>query len=291
MAIFKDYYKILGLNSNKATLKEIKIAYREQAKKYHPDMNQGIDEVQAEARFKDINEAYKTLTNEKLRRKYDFNWNRYIGRKTNNKEQKERKSIKEILVEIFFGGFSKTKTNSKKQPKYGENINTNIDISIKDGFFGTSKKLSFRNVNGKETSFNLTIPAGIQNGDKLRIIGQGKPGANGGKSGDLLVFINIKNDKNLKIEGHSLYYEIPITTWEAALGAKKEIQVLGEKIGIIIPKGTSSGEKITIKGKGYRDSRGNRGSLIVTTKIVVSKELSKKEKELYTKLKNLEASG
>ena len=85
MAIFKDYYKILGLNSNKATLKEIKIAYREQAKKYHPDMNQGIDEVQAEARFKDINEAYKTLTNEKLRRKYDFNWNRYIGRKTNNK--------------------------------------------------------------------------------------------------------------------------------------------------------------------------------------------------------------
>ena len=291
MATFKDYYKILGLSSNKATLKEIKIAYREQAKKYHPDMNQGIDEVYAEARFKDINEAYKTLTNEKLRRKYDFNWNRYIGRKTNTKEQREKKSIKEILVEIFFGGINKTKANPKKQPQYGENINTNIDISIKDGFFGTVKKLSFRNVNGKETLFNLRVPAGIQNGDKLRIVGQGKPGKNGGKSGDLLVYINIKNDKNLKIQGHNLYYELPITTWEAALGTKKEIQVLGEKIGIIIPKCTSSGEKITIKDKGYRDSRGNRGNLIVNTKIVVSKELTKKEKEIYNKLKSLEVKA
>ena len=119
--IFKDYYKILGLESNKVTLEEIKLAYREKAKKYHPDINVG--NAGTEEIFKDINEAYKTLSNDKLRRKYDFNWNRYIGkRKTaeSTSQNKRKKTFKEILFDIFFGGvFTPAKKKEKLVPEYG----------------------------------------------------------------------------------------------------------------------------------------------------------------------------
>ena len=100
--VFKDYYKILGLESNKVTSDEIKIAYREMAKKYHPDMNVGSS--QAEEIFKDVNEAYKTLSNSKLRRKYDFTWNRYFGKASRSSEKRKKKSLKEILLDILFLG-------------------------------------------------------------------------------------------------------------------------------------------------------------------------------------------
>ena len=168
--VFKDYYKILGLKSNKVTIDEIRDAYRKQAKKYHPDKNGG-DETKEEI-FKDINEAYNTLSNPKLRRRYDFNWSRYVGRKKANKQ--EKKSFKEMLLEILFGGITKNKTKKELNPIYGEDINTAVDISIDQAFFGANKKLQFKSVQGKDVSYSLKIPAGIQNHDKIRIPGQGK---------------------------------------------------------------------------------------------------------------------
>lgn len=286
--IFKDYYKILGLESNKVTLDEIKLAYREKAKKYHPDINVG--NAGTEEIFKDINEAYKTLSNEKLRRKYDFNWNRYVGRRktAESTSQNKKKTFKEILFDIFFGGaFAPARKKEKLVPEYGENIVTEIEVSIKDAFFGINKKLKFRDVNGRETSFNIKIPTGVQNGDKLRIVGQGKPGKNGGKNGDLLVVVHIKDDKILKIVGNDLYYQLPLETWEAALGNQKVINILNEEIKVIIPKSTNSGDTLLIKEKGYRDVKGGRGNLFVSTKIVIPKKLSKEQIELYEKLKNI----
>jgi curved DNA-binding protein len=287
--IFKDYYKILGLESNKVTLEEIKLAYREKAKKYHPDINVG--NAGTEEIFKDINEAYKTLSNDKLRRKYDFNWNRYIGRRKtaeSTSQNKRKKTFKEILFDIFFGGvFTPAKKKEKLVPEYGENIVTEIEVSIKDAFFGISKKLKFRDVNGRETSFNIKIPAGVQNGDKLRIVGQGKPGKNGGRNGDLLVVVHIKDDKLLKLVGNDLYYQMSLETWEAALGTQRIINILNEDIKVIVPKSTNSGDTLLIKEKGYRDAKGGRGNLYVVTKIVIQKRLSKEQVEIYQKLKEL----
>lgn len=288
--IFKDYYKILGLESNKVTLDEIKLAYREKAKKYHPDINVG--NAGTEEIFKDINEAYKTLSNEKLRRKYDFNWNRYIGRRKtaeNTSQNRRKRTFKEVLFDIFFGGaFTTAKKKEKLVPEYGENITTEIEVSIKDAFFGVSKKLKFKDVNGRETSFNIKIPVAVQNGDKLRIVGQGKPGKNGGRNGDLLVYVHIKDDKILKLVGNDLYYQLPLETWEAALGTQKNINILNEEIKVIVPKSTNSGDTLLIKEKGYRNQRGGRGNLFVSTKIVIPKKLSKEQIELYQGLKGLE---
>ena len=282
--IFKDYYKILGLESNKVSLDEIKIAYREKAKKFHPDINVGNSE--AEVIFKDINEAYRTLSDSNQRRKYDFKWNKYIGSRK-KKENKQKKTFKEMFLDILFGGISRQKSENKAIPQYGEDIDTQINVSIKEAFFGVNKKIKLRTVDGKETSFSVKVPAGVKSNDKLKIVGQGKKGKNGGKNGDLLVRVNITDDKKFKLIGTDIYTELSIAVWEAALGAKKKIELFGEEINIVIPKCCNSGEKLTIKEKGYKDGKGKRGNLNIITKIVFPKELSKEQEKLYINLKEL----
>lgn len=284
--VFKDYYKILGLESNKVTSDEIKIAYREMAKKYHPDMNVGSSS--AEEIFKDVNEAYKTLSNPKLRRKYDFNWTRYFGRNAKNDSEKKKRSLKEILVNILFGNISKQSKKKIVKPEYGENINTQINISLQDAFYGCYKKLKLLDVNGREKEFSFKIPAGIQNHDKIRIPSQGKRGKNGGKNGDLLVEINILSDKYIKLYGTDLIMEIPIKPYEAALGTVKIINVFDEQIRIIIPKNSSSGDRIIINNKGYKNGMGQRGNLQIISKIIMPKNPTKQETDLYEKLKELD---
>ena len=286
---FKDYYSILGLESNKATANEIKIAYREQAKKYHPDINGGNTDL--EEKFKDINEAYKILSDSKDRKKYDRSWYIYTERKkrVQSKKVEEKKTFKEKLLTILFGITSNkvTKKQERKITIDGENIETEVNVNIVEAFNGINKKLKLLAVDGKTRTFNLNIPAGIQNGDRIRFVGQGKPGKNGGKNGDLLVKIDIKNTKDFKLKGADIYKEINILPWEAALGNKITVNSLDGEIALVIPKGTQSGEKFNVKGKGYKIGRGQRGNLYIITKIIVPKELTEEEKELYLKLKNL----
>lgn len=283
--VFKDYYKILGFNTNKVTTDEIKNAYREQAKKFHPDIN-GAD-IKAEEIFKDVNEAYKTLSNSKLRRRYDFNWYRYVGRKKNKEQKEEKKSFKDIILNMFFGNIPKKKRKEALIPKYGEDIVTQINVSLEEAFFGANKKLTLRNIKGKEVSFGIKIPAGVQENDKIRIVGKGKSGQNGGKNGDLLVFIHIKENKKIKLIGQDLIYEMPLNTWEAALGTTKNITVFREKLKVIIPSLISSGDRLVINEKGYKKMDGTRGKLIIIAKLILPKKMSDEEKELYRKIKEL----
>ena len=287
---FKDYYNVLGLNSNKVTLDEIKFAYREQAKKYHPDMHAG-DSV-LEEKFKEINEAYRILSDPKSRKRYDRNWFIYTERKKRlqNKDREVKKSFKEKIIDILFGmTTSKAQTAKKsKEPINGENIETEVEVSVLEAFNGTSKKLKLLAVDGKTKTFNLNIPAGIQNGDKIRFVGQGKPGKNNGDRGDLLVKVKITDTKDFKLVGADIYKEISITPWQAALGTKLNIEAIDGEITLVIPKGTESGERFTIKGKGYKFGRGNRGNFYIITKIVVPKNLTEKQLKVYKELKEID---
>ena len=288
--IFKDYYKILGLKNNNVTAEEIKQAYREQAKKYHPDINTTSDF--AEERFKDINEAYKTLSNSSTRRKYDRMWNSRIGKKQKNKQQnkKEKKSIFVEMFQMFFGEIKqkeKKKDEKQKSPKKGENIETEITVSIFEAFYGMEKKIALRTIDGKMREFNVKIPAGIRNEEKIRLMGQGKPGENGGKSGDLLIKIHIENDKKFKLNGIDIYTDLYITPWEAALGTKLNINSIDEEILLYIPQGTESGENICLKGKGYLNGRGGRGDLFVNVQIMIPKSITEKEKTIFEQLREI----
>ena len=291
--IFRDYYKILGLESPKATIDDIKTAYREQAKKYHPDVNVG--NKNAEERFKDINEAYKTLTNQSTKRKYDRMWNAHIGRRKNKaKQNKEQKTTRQELLSVLFGLNTKKEEkdseNSKrkqKTPQQGENVETEIQISVIEGFFGLTKSISLRTVEGKMKTFKVTIPAGIRNGEKIKLMGQGRPGKNGGKNGDLLIKINMSEDKEYKLVGSDIYTTVNICPWEAVLGTKINVNAIDETIGVFIPQGIQTDEEIQIPDKGYRDSKGGRGKFIIRVRIMISKNISEKEKELYKEIKKI----
>lgn len=290
--IFKDYYKILGLPNNNVTTDQIKQAYREQAKKYHPDINTTSNF--SEERFKDINEAYKTLSNSSTRRKYDRMWNSRIGKKQKNSGQakREKKSAFAEFFQMFFGEIKNNKTKSEetrdnKLPIKGENIETEITVSIFDAFYGVEKKLALRAVNGKMREFNIKIPAGIRNEEKIRLMGQGKPGENGGKAGDLLVRIHIENDKKFTLDGVDLVTNLYVAPWEAALGTKLNISSIDEEILLYIPKGTQCGESLKLKGKGYLDGKGGRGDLIINIQIMNPTDITEEEMKLFEQLKKI----
>lgn len=292
--IFKDYYKILGLKSSRVSLDDIKIAYRENAKKYHPDVNVG--DSLSEEKFKDINEAYRVLSNASAKRKYDRMWNNHVGKSNIKYEESKRGSgsIFSDFFNMFFGETDEDKiesTNSKrknkKQPIKGEDVETAIDISIEDGFYGAKKQISLRTVEGKMKKFEVKIPAGIRENEKIRLLGQGKLGSNGGKNGDLFINIHIKDNEKFKIKGYDLYTDLLLTPWEAALGTRANLKGIDDEASVYIPQGIQSGEKITIPNRGYKDAKGGRGNLVAQVKVMVPKKLTDDEKEIYTKLKEV----
>lgn len=288
--IFKDYYKILGLENNKASVDEIKYAYREQAKKYHPDINANRDF--SEERFKDINEAYRVLSNAPSRRKYDRTWNSHIGSKRKNEENKrEEGSVLGNFFHMFFGGKQEEhetqKNRNKKNPIKGENIETEVEVSILEAFYGKDKKISLRTLDGKMKTFEVKIPAGIRNGEKIRLLGQGKKGENGGNNGDLFIKINITDDKKFVLRGTELYTDLYLTPWEAALGTKTTVETITDTVSLYVPQGIQSGERVRIPGKGYKDGKGGRGDLVAEVKIMVPRKLTGEEQKEFEKLSSI----
>jgi len=283
--IFKDYYKILEINSPQVTTEQIKAAYREQAKKYHPDVN--IGNTFSEERFKDINEAYNVLSNKETKRKYDRMWNSKVG-KRQKKKNREKLTIKQQIWQMFFGTIGKVEKKKKenKESVRGEDIETQISVSIEEAFFGAEKKLTFRTVDGKTRTFQIKIPAGIRNQEKIRLIGQGKNGKNGGRNGDLFIKIDIQDSKEYKLKGYDLVKVVPLSPWEAALGTKLKIKTIEDEITVIIPEGTQTDQKIKISNKGYK-RQGERGDLLLQIKIRIPETLSKEEKDLFKQLEKV----
>lgn len=289
--IFKDYYKILELETSRVSLEEIKTAYRTAVKKHHPDTNLG-DNL-AEDRIKDINEAYKVLSNMSSKRKYDRMWNSNVGKKKNAFEESKRdsNSIFSDFFNMFFGNVNIEDENKKikrdKPAIKGENLETEIKATIEEAFYGLTKKISLRTIEGNMKTFTVSVPAGIRDGEKIRLIGQGKQGQNGGKNGDLFIKINIENDSKFSLKGFDLYTNLLLTPWEAALGTRAKVDSIDDEAQVYIPQGIQSGEIIRIPGKGYKDGQGSRGDLVAEVKIMVPKKLTEEEREIFEKLNNI----
>ena len=284
--VFKNYYKILDLETSHVSIDEIKQAYRQAAKKYHPDLNMG-DNL-AEERIKDINEAYKILSVPASKRKYDRVWN---SKFLKGKKAFTGKAEKGVIFQMFLGNLEdinkKEESIKKKNPVKGENIETEINVNLYDAFYGLDKQISLKTVEGQAKTFTVKIPKGIRNGEKIRLIGQGKPGENGGKNGDLLIKINIINNHKFKLEGVDIYTDLFLTPWEAALGTRASVETIDDETRVYIPQGIQSGEKIRIPNKGYQSGKDTRGDLVAEVKIAVPKQLTQEEKEIYIKLSEI----
>ena len=280
--VVKNYYKILDLETSHVSIDEIKSAYRQAAKKYHPDLNVG--DSLAEEKIKDINEAYRTLSTPASKRKYDRMWNSKFGK---GKKAFTSKSQKGAIIDMFLGNIDNTEkveTSKKANPVKGENIETQISVNIYDAFYGLEKQIALKTVDGDTKTYTVKVPQGIRDGEKIRLIGQGKPGKNGGKSGDLLIQINIEGDNKFKLDGTNINTDLLLTPWEAALGVRTSVKSIDDETKVYIPEGTQSGEKIRIPNKGYYINKTDRGDLVAEIKVVVPKHISVEEKEMYQKL-------
>ena len=285
--IFKDYYKILSLETNRVSSEQIKNAYRVAAKKYHPDIN--VEDRLSEEKIKDINEAYRILSNPTSKRKYDRTWVKNVGKK--KKQETINRSTGSIFGDfsnMFFGNIENIKANTvnkkEKNPIKGESIETSINVEIEEAFYGLDRKISLRTVDGKIKVFTVGIPAGIRNGEKIRLIGQGKEGKDGGKNGDLFIKVNIEDNEKFKLQGTDLHTNLYLTPWEAALGTRTQLYSIDEQTQVYIPEGIQTGEVLRIPGKGYKDGKGSRGDLVAEVKVMVPKELSEDERNLFEKL-------
>ena len=295
---FIDYYKILGLEKN-ASADDIKKAYRKLARKYHPDMNP--NDKEAERKFKEINEANEVLSNSENRIKYDKygeNWKhseeyerarqqqRYSGNFGSGFSETdfgEGQDFSDFFQSMFGGsGFGRNPRSASGKFK-GQDISAELNLGLKDA---AKTNQQIFEINGKKV--RITIPAGIYDGQQIKLKGHGSPGTNGGPNGDLYITFNISEDQNFKRDGDNLKTSVDLDIYTAVLGGDVNIQTLDGSVKLKVKPETQNGTTVRLKGKGFPvyKQEGNFGDLFITYNIKIPTHLSEKQKELFQQLKN-----
>jgi len=258
---YKDYYKILGVDK-KATKAEIKKAYKRLARKYHPDVSKVAN---AEEKFKEVNEAYEVLKSEENRASYDqlgANWKQGQQGFSGQAGFGGGADFSDFFESVFggaagsrHGGFAGQQQFQRK----GQNIKQTIKVPLKDLFTGVNRTFMIQQVqqgahgqnNMVEKRLNVKIPKGIEPGKSIRLKGKGEPGLNGGPQGDLLLKIELDDDLKFELKGKDVYTDLLLAPWEAALGAKVNIQTPAGSVEMNVPKNMQTGKKMRLKGKGF----------------------------------------
>ena len=292
-----DFYKALGVSKD-ASADEIKRAYRKLAKQYHPDRNP--DDKSAEERFKEIGEAYQVLSNEKDRKQYDairalagggprfaagsggtggagfediFSMFGGAGnggnvRYSTNTSGGAGGGFDDILSQMFGGGGG---FSSARRPQRGQDLTTEVSIPLRDAVSGTTVKMT--SADGR--SVTARIPAGVSDGQKIRVSGKGGAGANGGPAGDILVTIHVEKHPVYEVRGSDLYVDVPVSFGEAALGGTVQVPTLeGKSVSVKIPAGSSTDKLLRVKHRGLAKGKVARGDMYVRLKVMVPKKMS-----------------
>lgn len=294
-----DYYKALGLTKS-ASEADIKKAYRKLARKYHPDVNPGDNG--SEKKFKEINEANEVLSDPDNRKKYDkygkdwkhadeFEKAGYGGNAGGRQRARGQagggmggEDFSDFFSSMFGGSGGFGGRSSQRQSFKGQDFNAELNLSLRSAAETHKQTLT---VNGKK--IRITIPAGVSDGQTIRIKGQGSPGMQGGPAGDLLITFRIEDDSHFERKGNTLYTKAKVDLYTLILGGETTANTLHNPVNIKIKPGTSPGSKVRLKNKGfpvYKDAH-KHGDLIITLDVVIPKDLSEKEKELFTELKNM----
>lgn len=309
---FKDYYKTLGV-SRTASEDEIRKAFRKLARQYHPDVAK--DKAQAENKFKEINEAYEVLSDKDKRKKYDTlgaDWKGGYapppgggqGYRTYTRGAGGAPGAEEFefggtgfsdFFEQFFGGgrtaggFGRRGASMYEQdvPERGQDLEADIMVTLNEAMQGAVRPISMRRgtgPNARTVKYQVKIPAGVREGQKLRIAGQGEAGSGGAPSGDLYLRVKFAANPDFRVEGGNIYYDLDLAPWEAALGTSVSIPTLQTPVSIKIPPGTQHGQRLRVKGRGLPSRDGASGDLFVVARIAMPKEISENEKALWEKL-------
>ncbi|HEY3932239.1 MAG TPA: J domain-containing protein [Verrucomicrobiae bacterium] len=305
---YKDYYESLGVPRT-ANADEIKKSFRKLARQHHPDVAK--DKKKSEEKFKEINEAYEVLSDPAKRKKYDelgANWKSgaefrpppgygnfgggqtFRGGRNVSAEEFETHfggtGFSDFFEQIFGGrtrggGFGRSATIDEDDfAQRGRDVEGDIMVTLEEAAHSSIRSVSVRHGSKTETH-QVKIPAGITEGQKLRLAGRGEHGHGGGMSGDLYLRVRLAKHPDFEVEEHNLIYEAELAPWEAVLGAELSVPTLTGRVNIKIPAGMQSGQKLRVRGRGLPPS----GDLIVVTKIVVPVKISDAEKKLWEQLK------
>jgi curved DNA-binding protein len=282
----KDYYPVLGVSRN-ASEDEIKQAYRRLARKYHPDVNPG--DPKAEARFKEINEAYQVLSDKEQRAKYDrfgSDFRRYeqTGFGGFNYESEDFAD----LFETLFG--QRRTTGSGFSVKLdGQDVEQPVELTLEEAYNGTQRTLQFSNPNGTPRTITVKIPAGIDTGKRVRVPGEGAPGLNGGRRGDLYLVVTVKPHDRFERKGNDLYTTVPVSMYTLLLGGQTTIALLsGKTLTLTIPPQTQNGRVFRISGQGMPLMHSSHfGDLYVTVSAILPTNLSPQARKLVEELQRL----
>ena len=293
---FKDYYKILGVEPS-ADDKAIKSAYRKLARKYHPDVSQEKD---AELRFKEASEAYEVLKSPEKRAEFD-EMRKYgqhgrpfgagYGRRADSGAgagaftDAYGGDYSDLFESIFRRrGAEQARNTSRK----GQDVEMELPVSLEETLSGEAKKIAFQisGAMGEATTKNLNvkIPAGVVDGERIRLKGQGGAGIVGGPAGDLYLNVRLMAHPLFDVQGRDLVLSVPLAPWEAALGTKVDIPTLDGRITLTIPANSQTGQRLRIKGRGLSNKNGERGDLYAQLKVVMPKTSSDDARKLWEKL-------
>src|SRR4029450_3374467 len=310
---FRDYYETLDV-SKTANEDEIRSAFRKLARKYHPDVAK--DKKTAEEKFKQINEAYEVLSDPEKRRKYDQlgeNWNQpggfqpppqwgagqpgggfHRGSGENGGVEFEfgGTGFSDFFEAFFgggrggsaFGGFGQRETMAER----GSDVEADIMVTLEEALHGSTRQVSLRRAGSKKTeTYQVKIPRGVREGQRIRLAGQGEAGEGGGKSGDLFLRVRLARHPDFSVEGSDLVNEVKIAPWQAVLSDQIIVPTLEGNARLKLPPGTQGCQRFRLSGRGLPGVSGQRGDLYVIVQISVPKKLSEREREIWEQLAQL----
>lgn len=310
----RDYYEVLGVGRD-ASAEELQRAYRKLARQYHPDVNK---DPGAEDRFKEITEAYDVLSDPDTRARYDrfgANWRQVPegfdpdaagpfraggagspfgggpftgggGRRVYVDGQPADFDAAGIDLEDLFGGIFGGRAGHGgfgRGPVAGADSEAEIELSVEEAYSGGRRRLTLSGPGGTR-NLEVNIPAGVTDGQRIRLAGQGGTGSGGAPAGDLYLVVRIAPHPRYRVDGRDLYVDLPLAPWEAALGARVPVDTPGGPAQVTVPEGSSSGRKLRLRGRGLASPTGRAGDLYAEVKIMVPPQLSNKERKLFEKL-------
>ncbi|RJP24438.1 MAG: J domain-containing protein [Candidatus Omnitrophota bacterium] len=314
-AKYKDYYETLGVKRD-AKQEDIQKAFRKLARKYHPDINQ---DPKAEEKFKEINEAYEVLRDSEKRKRYDalgsnwkpgqdfapppgwenvhFEFHTSPGSQDFGFDPFGGGGFSEFFESLFggkgFSGFDSARGRMQgrsgfQRPRRGNDMETELQVTLEDVYHGATKSIELRSQDVNEyvqptKRLEVKIPRGTRDGTKIRLSGQGDNG-DSGKAGDLFIRIRLAPHSTYKVVDYDLETELPVTPWEAALGADIKAPTLDGPVSVHLPAGMNSGQRLRLRGKGMQKKDGKRGDEFLRIQIVVPKQLTGEEREAFRTL-------
>jgi curved DNA-binding protein len=296
---YRDYYEALGVPRG-ASSEEIRAAYRKLAREYHPDVNK---DPGAEERFKEVSEAYEVLRDPEKRERYDrlgSNWRAgddvsgaasgFGGFQSGTGYEDVRVSFGDgagfgdfsDLFEGLFGGrvgggFA---GGGFARARRGADVEAELELSLEEAAAGGHRWVALPG----GQSYEVTVPPGVRDGQRIRLAGEGREGSGGGPVGDLLLRIRIRPHPRFRLEGDDLYTDLPVSPWEAALGATVDLKTLDGRAQVKVPAGSSCGRRLRLRGEGMPRTDGGRGDLYAEVRILVPKKLSRAERKAFQEL-------